>query len=105
MCTSNSKPTDGLENSTVPSFQKARIRRDNAGDFHIDVRGLELALGRFPIDLHSWSPPIGKRVLAATVPGSSDDVRFAIGEVQIEDSGTTLVLFGIPEFETHKLIF
>jgi len=105
MCTSNSKTTEGLENSTVLCFQKARIQREDSGDFHIDVRGLELSLGRFPIDLQSWSPPIGKRVLAAVVPGSSDDVRFAIGEVQIDDSGATLVLFGIPEFETHKLIF
>jgi hypothetical protein len=89
----------------LEAINQSQIERAVSGEFSIDVRGLRLAAGRFPIELSPWSLLQGKRALAAILPGSADAARIEIGEVQIEEMQATLVLFGPPDFDVQELVF
>lgn len=82
-----------------------RIKQVSTGVFHIDVRGLALTTGRHAIEVSDRSLRDGKRPLSAILPGSREDARFEIGEIQIENGEATMVLFGPPTFKPATLVF
>lgn len=86
------------------AIDATRITQASTDVFFINVRGLTLNSGRHAIAFANLSLPEGKRPLSAILPGSREDARFEIGEIQIENGEATLVIFGPPTFQPDTLV-